>query len=113
MYLPYSDQSLVFFCADPLPQLSGPPSYPTSKKGKDWSAVEKEIKKQEELEKPEGEEAINKLFQEIYGKGSDDVKRAMNKSYVSINITERLGGSFLFQFINDLFVLSLLKTFFS
>ncbi|XP_018561691.1 protein SGT1 homolog [Anoplophora glabripennis] len=67
---------------DPIPQLSGPPSYPTSKKGKDWSAVEKEIKKQEELEKPEGEEAINKLFQEIYGKGSDEVKRAMNKSYM-------------------------------
>ena len=66
-----------------VPEASGPPAYPTSKKGKDWSAVEKEMKEQEAKEKPEGEEALNKLFQEIYGKGSDEVKRAMNKSYVS------------------------------
>ncbi|XP_050316039.1 protein SGT1 homolog isoform X2 [Anthonomus grandis grandis] len=59
-----------------------PPSYPTSKKGKDWNQVEKEIKKQEEEEKPEGEEALNKLFQEIYGKGSDEVRKAMNKSFM-------------------------------
>ncbi|EFA08477.1 protein SGT1 homolog [Tribolium castaneum] len=63
-------------------QTSGPPAYPTSKKGKDWSVVEKEIKEEEAKEKPEGEEALNKLFQEIYGKGSDEVKRAMNKSYM-------------------------------
>jgi suppressor of G2 allele of SKP1 len=44
--------------------------------------VEKEMKEAEAKEKPEGEEALNKLFQEIYGKGSDEVKRAMNKSYV-------------------------------
>ncbi|CAH1953479.1 unnamed protein product [Acanthoscelides obtectus] len=68
--------------ADPTSKLDGPPSYPTSKKGKDWAVVEKEIKKQEAEEKPEGEEALNKLFQEIYGKGSDEVKRAMNKSYM-------------------------------
>lgn len=65
-----------------MPQTNGPPAYPTSKKGKDWSAIEKDITKQEANEKPEGEEALNKLFQEIYGKGSDEVKRAMNKSYV-------------------------------
>ncbi|XP_060533552.1 protein SGT1 homolog isoform X1 [Cylas formicarius] len=62
--------------------LNGPPSYPTSKIGKDWSKVERDIKKQEEEEKPEGEEALNKLFQEIYSKGSEDIKRAMNKSYM-------------------------------
>ncbi|KAJ8967050.1 hypothetical protein NQ314_003167 [Rhamnusium bicolor] len=77
-----SSEGIKAIPQEPVPQLSGPPSYPTSKKGKDWSAVEKEIKKQEEQEKPEGEEAINKLFQEIYGKGSDEVKKAMNKSYM-------------------------------
>ncbi|KAI4454574.1 protein sgt1 [Holotrichia oblita] len=40
------------------------------------------IKEQESKEKPEGEDAVNKLFQEIYGKGSDEVKKAMNKSYL-------------------------------
>jgi len=61
---------------------SGPPSYPTSKPGKDWTAIEREMKEQEAKEKPQGEEALNKLFQEIYGKGDDSVKRAMNKSYM-------------------------------
>ncbi|GJQ85380.1 putative SGS domain protein [Trypoxylus dichotomus] len=60
----------------------GPPPYPTSKKGRDWSTFEKNMKEQESKEKPEGEEAVNKLFQEIYGKGSDEVKKAMNKSYI-------------------------------
>ncbi|CAG9853998.1 unnamed protein product [Phyllotreta striolata] len=63
-------------------ELEGPPAYPTSKKGKDWNKIEKEIKEQEAKEKPDGDAAINKLFQEIYGKGNDDVKRAMNKSYM-------------------------------
>lgn len=60
----------------------GPPPYPTSKKGKDWSAIEKDMKDQESKEKREGKEAVNQLFQEIYSKGSDEVKKAMNKSYV-------------------------------
>ncbi|CAH0548538.1 unnamed protein product [Brassicogethes aeneus] len=69
-----------------IPQASvsltnGPPAYPTSK-GKDWNKIEKEITQKEKDEKPEGEEALNKLFQEIYGKGSDEVKKAMNKSYM-------------------------------
>lgn len=61
---------------------SGPPSYPTSKPGKDWTAIERDISKQEASEKPVGEEALNLLFQDIYGKGNDDVKRAMVKSYM-------------------------------
>lgn len=61
------------------------PKYPSSyKKAVDWNAVERQIKEEEKLENPEGEEALNKMFQEIYGKGSDEVKKAMNKSFVSI-----------------------------
>jgi len=58
-----------------------PPAYPTSK-GTNWNEIEKKISEEEAKEKPEGEEALNKLFQEIYGKGSDEVKRAMNKSFM-------------------------------
>ncbi|CAF0912348.1 unnamed protein product [Adineta steineri] len=61
---------------------SVPPSYPSSsKKAKDWDKLEVEIKKEEKEEKPEGDAALNHLFQQIYRDGTDEQKRAMNKSF--------------------------------
>ena len=48
---------------------------------KDWDAIGRQLKKEEEEEKPEGEEALNKLFRDIYAKASDETRMAMNKSF--------------------------------
>uniref|UniRef100_A0A0N5AGF8 SGS domain-containing protein n=1 Tax=Syphacia muris TaxID=451379 RepID=A0A0N5AGF8_9BILA len=44
-----------------------------------WDKLAKEA--EEEEEKAEGEDSVNKLFQKIYADSSDDVKKAMLKSY--------------------------------
>lgn len=66
----------------PAPAADKPLAYPTSSKKKvDYSQVEKAVTKEEEEEKPQGDAALNKLFQQIYKNGSDETRRAMMKSF--------------------------------
>ncbi|CAG0888628.1 unnamed protein product [Darwinula stevensoni] len=56
--------------------------YPSSSKHKhDWDALAAEVAKSENEEQGEGEAGLNQLFQKIYSQGSDEVRKAMNKSY--------------------------------
>eukprot|EP00904_Undaria_pinnatifida_P003220 jgi/Undpi1/1289/HiC_scaffold_11.g04681.m1 len=47
---------------------------------KNWDVVEKEVQKELDDEKPQGEDALNSLFKQIYGSGDEDTRRAMVKS---------------------------------
>ena len=49
----------------------------------DWDKLAATIKKEEQEEKLEGDAALQQLFQKIYSDGSDEVKKAMAKSFVS------------------------------
>ncbi|XP_062866550.1 protein SGT1 homolog isoform X2 [Trichomycterus rosablanca] len=57
--------------------------YPSSSHyTRNWDKLVGDIKEEEKNENLEGDAALNKLFQQIYGDGSDEVKRAMNKSFM-------------------------------
>ncbi|KAG0035767.1 Protein SGT1 A [Podila clonocystis] len=62
------------------------PAYPTSsKKAKNWDALEKEAAKDDE--KADGDKALNQLFAQIYKDADDNTKRAMMKSFTESNGT--------------------------
>ncbi|KAF8281583.1 putative Suppressor of G2 allele of SKP1 [Trypanosoma cruzi] len=65
-----------------LPASAEQLKYPNSR-GKDWSSV----KIDDEDVKPEGDQALNALFQQIYRNGTDEQRRAMMKSFLESNGT--------------------------
>jgi len=68
--------------AEVLSVTSDQPSYPTSSKQKrDWGQINREMDQELKNDKSQGDEALNKLFREIYDRADDDTRRAMNKSF--------------------------------
>ncbi|XP_073110586.1 protein SGT1 homolog isoform X3 [Elaeis guineensis] len=66
----------------PSAPISKRPSYPSSKAKVDWDKLEALVKREEKEEKLDGDAALNKLFQDIYQDADEDVRRAMNKSFI-------------------------------
>lgn len=48
---------------------------------RNWDSIEKSIQQEEESQLPEGDDAMAKLFQQIYANADEDTRRAMVKSY--------------------------------
>lgn len=59
------------------------PTSSVAKPKKDWNKLISD----DDEEKPEGEQALNSLFQQIYKDADPDTQRAMMKSFVESNGT--------------------------
>lgn len=71
---------MLFFCCWKFKA-----TYPTSSKNpKNWDKIAADVAAEEKDEKLEGDAALNRLFQQIYANGTDETRRAMNKSFVSV-----------------------------
>lgn len=56
----------------------------TTRKKVDWDKLEAEVKKEEEEEEEvdTATPVVNRFFQQMYGNGDEDMRRAIMKSYV-------------------------------